>query len=627
MIPQTRSAIRTKALVVSIRRYLVAGALSVALGGCGQPPGARFALSDRTIALERPARLAVEQVLDEHFGTPQELVAWLRLPVDYGAVSGRVVQASEFGRFQVALEQEADATTLSAGAGLLWTSGALQQAVAVLPGGQERPVVFRVAGYDADTHELSIATDPPVAADPPAAGDSFIIAGAPLQRGRKLYMEHCMHCHGVAGDGNGPTARYLNPRPRDYRLGVFKFTSTGQKDRASREDLTRTIRQGIPGTYMPSFLMLPEQDVRDMVEYVRWLAMRGELERRLAAELAVDYSREAFKGLKADERQQLEAELKQYLESDFPEEIARATEAIVRLWEAAENSSSLVVPQIGRLESSQQIAREVSAWLAEHGESLRQGGLQELRREQNSLTLRVSFPAGRELKTDDVLLWTSGKLAGWKYRVESLAAASEGAAAIVLAPAGGAPLITADNVPGKGDRFAVADAEPPDRLAYVVRHGTDLTQMVRLAAEDVERLQRRLIDDSVRRGRSLYLGQTAKCATCHGPQGRGDGDQTLAYQKIPGTNDEYPEPGLFDEWNQKIQPRDLTRGIYRGGRRPIDLYRRIYAGIKGTPMPPFGGTALNDDEIWDIVNYVMSIPYERAAPRGETPSALASRRN
>jgi mono/diheme cytochrome c family protein len=116
------------------------------------------------------------------------------------------------------------------------------------------------------------------------------------------------------------------------------------------------------------------------------------------------------------------------------------------------------------------------------------------------------------------------------------------------------------------------------------------------------------------------MGDKAKCATCHGPTGRGDGPQVEAVQKIPGTDREYPEPGLFDAWNHKIKPRDLTRGIYRGGRRPVDIYRRIYAGIKGTPMPAFGGTVLKDEEIWDIVNYVMSIPFQKDHERAAHPA-------
>ena len=41
-----------------------------------------------------------------------------------------------------------------------------------------------------------------------------------------LYREHCAHCHGITGDGAGPTAAILNPYPRDFRLGKFKFKST-----------------------------------------------------------------------------------------------------------------------------------------------------------------------------------------------------------------------------------------------------------------------------------------------------------------------------------------------------------------------------------------------------------------
>ena len=41
-----------------------------------------------------------------------------------------------------------------------------------------------------------------------------------------LYRKHCVHCHGITGDGQGPTAQFLNPYPRDYRPGVYKFKST-----------------------------------------------------------------------------------------------------------------------------------------------------------------------------------------------------------------------------------------------------------------------------------------------------------------------------------------------------------------------------------------------------------------
>jgi mono/diheme cytochrome c family protein len=83
---------------------------------------------------------------------------------------------------------------------------------------------------------------------------------------------------------------------------------------------------------------------------------------------------------------------------------------------------------------------------------------------------------------------------------------------------------------------------------------------------------------------------------------------------------------LHDEWGNQLKPRNLTLGQYRGGRRPVDLFRRVYAGIKGTPMPAFGGTALKDNEIWDLVNYVMSLPYASRQP-SSAPAATGHMAN
>ena len=41
---------------------------------------------------------------------------------------------------------------------------------------------------------------------------------------------------------------------------------------------------------MPSFLLLGEHETKVVIEYVRWLAIRGEFEKRLVADLASDYS-------------------------------------------------------------------------------------------------------------------------------------------------------------------------------------------------------------------------------------------------------------------------------------------------------------------------------------------------
>jgi hypothetical protein len=55
------------------------------------------------------------------------------------------------------------------------------------------------------------------------------------------------------------------------------------------------------------------------------------------------------------------------------------------------------------------------------------------------------------------------------------------------------------------------------------------------------------------------------------------------------------------------QPMDGN--LRQEGRRPLDLYYRIHAGINGAPMPAAKGTVPPED-IWHIVNYVLSLPYE-----------------
>ncbi len=103
-----------------------------------------------------------------------------------------------------------------------------------------------------------------------------------LKQGSAVYKQYCQQCHGVTGDGNGPQAAYLIPKPRDYRKGMFKFTSTIYGSKPLREDILRTIRRGIMGTSMPSFDLLAPQDLEAVTDYVLALTHRGELEALLA---------------------------------------------------------------------------------------------------------------------------------------------------------------------------------------------------------------------------------------------------------------------------------------------------------------------------------------------------------
>lgn len=104
---------------------------------------------------------------------------------------------------------------------------------------------------------------------------------ANLARGAQLYRQQCLHCHGLTGDGRGPTAPWVNAHPRDYRMGKFKFTSSKQPEgsrKPRKEDLVRTIYEGIEGSSMPSFRLLGTDDIETLAAYVVHLSLRGELE-------------------------------------------------------------------------------------------------------------------------------------------------------------------------------------------------------------------------------------------------------------------------------------------------------------------------------------------------------------
>ncbi|MFQ5567862.1 MAG: c-type cytochrome, partial [Paracoccaceae bacterium] len=74
-----------------------------------------------------------------------------------------------------------------------------------------------------------------------------------VEQGRAIYFRRCSFCHGLLGDGNGPAADYLDPRPRDFTLGTFKFRTTQSGELPTDEDLFRTVSRGLPGTAMQAF--------------------------------------------------------------------------------------------------------------------------------------------------------------------------------------------------------------------------------------------------------------------------------------------------------------------------------------------------------------------------------------
>ncbi len=88
---------------------------------------------------------------------------------------------------------------------------------------------------------------------------------------KAVYEKRCAWCHGWEGAGDGPAAEFLNPRPRDFTAGVYKYKSSPYDALIpTDEDLFKTIRDGLPGTSMPGWGdMLSDQEIRGLVTYIK----------------------------------------------------------------------------------------------------------------------------------------------------------------------------------------------------------------------------------------------------------------------------------------------------------------------------------------------------------------------
>jgi len=268
----------------------------------------------------------------------------------------------------------------------------------------------------------------------------LLLDGDVLGKGSVLYRRHCLHCHGVAGDGHGPTAPWLNPPPRDFRRGLFKFTSVVASgvSKPTRSDLVRTLREGIEGTAMPTFKYLKDEELDALVSYVMHLSIRGMTE-YTAMKKQIDANRRGS--------------------GDAP-----------NVYETVDESSVDYTRQ-------------------------------------------------------------------WKE-----------------------------------------EAKPITPLEYPKEY------------DDPAKFT-----ESVRRGHQLFVG-AGECLKCHTDYGR---QATFRY----------------DKWGTLVRPRNLVEGVYRGGRRPVDLYYRLAGGVLPSEMPKAPDTVTaNARDIWDLVNFVRSLPYPAMLP-------------
>jgi mono/diheme cytochrome c family protein len=92
-----------------------------------------------------------------------------------------------------------------------------------------------------------------------------------LALGKRVYEKQCVACHGADGRGEGEAAYLLYPKPRDFVAGRYALVSTWDRV-PTDEDLFRTISRGMPGSAMPSWGHLSEEERWGLVHYAKSFA-------------------------------------------------------------------------------------------------------------------------------------------------------------------------------------------------------------------------------------------------------------------------------------------------------------------------------------------------------------------
>jgi len=95
-----------------------------------------------------------------------------------------------------------------------------------------------------------------------------------LYLGQEIYRINCSVCHSIDGDGNGSAASMFRIRPRDFRVGIFKFRSTSSGSLPTDDDLLRTVTQGLRWTGMLGRPDLGENDRRAVIQYIKTFSPR-----------------------------------------------------------------------------------------------------------------------------------------------------------------------------------------------------------------------------------------------------------------------------------------------------------------------------------------------------------------
>lgn len=95
-----------------------------------------------------------------------------------------------------------------------------------------------------------------------------------LKRGKEIYHKKCAFCHGEKGKGNGPSAEYTLPQPRNLAKGHIKIRATSFGKIPTDEDLFKAVSHGMKGTTMPGWGHLSKSDRHSLVLYIKSLSKK-----------------------------------------------------------------------------------------------------------------------------------------------------------------------------------------------------------------------------------------------------------------------------------------------------------------------------------------------------------------
>lgn len=90
-----------------------------------------------------------------------------------------------------------------------------------------------------------------------------------IAAGKDIYEKKCYYCHGITGDGNGPAAPRLDPKPRNFTRNEYKIRSTGLGVLPTDEDLFRIITSGVEGSAMPFWSTLTVAERWQVIHYIK----------------------------------------------------------------------------------------------------------------------------------------------------------------------------------------------------------------------------------------------------------------------------------------------------------------------------------------------------------------------